>query len=125
MQKNAIAVAKWSEETQAGRASLTVRAPRSACSTTSTAAPTPSRLSSRSARLCLKIIPHSTNVIVATVEATSRCVCSNCFPSTIFGISLPSQSGQSGQASPDSVVLTRPPATSKQNVASAVATAKR
>jgi len=53
------------------------------------------------------------------------CVCSTATFPTIFGIALPKQVGQSGQASPESVFVTTPPATMRTTVRKAAAAARR
>ena len=71
----------------------------------------------------------STIVSMPTAEAMSRCVCSKRIPPTIFesgnvNMLWPYVVGQSGTDSPDSVDVTRPPATISASVAAATKTAK-
>src|SRR5215217_6604332 len=60
-----------------------------------------------------------------TVVATIRCPCSQNRLPTIFGNTWPFESGQSGVASPASLLVTSAPAIIKKNVAQATKTAKR
>src|SRR5438132_1012073 len=60
-----------------------------------------------------------------TTVAISRCVCSTATLPTILGIALPKQVGQSGQARPESVLVTTPPATMRTTVRAAAAAERR
>src|SRR5205814_3906365 len=60
-----------------------------------------------------------------TAAAASRCPCSKSTPPTIGGKTCPKDSGQSGTARPDPVLVTRPPMKSSTSVDAAVRTAKR
>src|SRR5438876_4015298 len=68
---------------------------------------------------------HSASVHRPTAVAIRRCVCSTRTPPTMRGIGDPKQVGQSGQASPESVLVTSPPATMRTSVRNAAATARR
>src|SRR5712664_3865433 len=68
---------------------------------------------------------HSPRVHRPTAVAMSRWVCSTATPPTIWGIGDPKQVGQSGQASPESVLVTSPPATMRMSVRKAAAAARR
>ena len=66
-----------------------------------------------------------TSVRHPTSVATSRWPCSKSTPPTIGGNTWPNDSGQSGTASADPVLVTSPPTKSRTNVLAAVATASR
>src|SRR5919201_3188013 len=68
---------------------------------------------------------HNAKVQRPTAVAMRRCVCSTATPPTIFGIGEPKQVGQSGHARPESVLVTRPPATIRRSVRNAAAAARR
>src|SRR5579859_4798552 len=60
-----------------------------------------------------------------TAVAMRRWVCSTATLPAIFGTTDPKQVGQSGQARPDSVLVTTPPAPMSTTVANAAKAAKR
>src|SRR6185503_389230 len=66
-----------------------------------------------------------TSVRRPTVEAARRWPCSKSTPPTMAGNTCPNESGQSGTARPDPVLVTRPPRNKSAYVAPAVRTAKR
>ncbi len=68
---------------------------------------------------------HSPSVHRPTAVAISRWVCSTATPPTMCGIGDPKQVGQSGHASPESVLVTSPPATMRTSVRNAAAAARR
>src|SRR5205814_61812 len=72
-----------------------------------------------------RVTTTSATVQSPTVVAIRRCVCSTATLPTILGIALPKQVGQSGQASPESVLVTTPPATMRTTVRKAAAAARR
>src|SRR5439155_239337 len=69
--------------------------------------------------------PARTTVSSPTAAATSLCPCSNRTPPVIGGKTVPNDSGQSGTASPDPVLVTRPPTARSTTVAPAHAVAYR
>src|SRR5207245_5642788 len=60
-----------------------------------------------------------------TTGAASRWPCSKSTPPTMGGKTCPNESGQSGTARPEPVLVTSPPRKSSTSVAPAVATARR
>src|SRR6185369_15039563 len=124
MQKKVWARQAWVTDTGVGRRNFTVIPPRIPCATTAASATQASRRTP--ARGSLRAV-HTARIVVSrpTKVATIRWPCSKNTPPTMGGISMPYDSGQSGTARPDPVLVTRPPTKMSASVQAAVKTANR